>query len=42
VKTDVRPVLEHGPRSLACAQVEGLYEASRRTEMKHHETGASL
>ena len=28
----VRPVLKHGPRSLTCAQVIGLYEPHRRNE----------
>jgi len=30
----VRPVLKHGPRSLACTQVTGLCEPQRRSEGK--------
>ena len=28
----IRPVLKHGPRSLTCARVTGLYETRRRNE----------
>ena len=28
----IRPVLKHGPRSLTCARVSGLYEIQRRNE----------
>lgn len=28
----IRPVLKHGPRSLTCARVAGLYETRRRNE----------
>ena len=30
----IRPVLKHGPRSLTCARVVGLYETRRRNESK--------
>ena len=33
-KALVIPVLKHGPRSLACAQVNGCYEIQRRSESK--------
>ncbi len=33
-RRSTRPVLKHGPRSLTCARVMGLYETQRRNEGK--------
>jgi hypothetical protein len=35
----IRPVLKHGPRSLTCARVIGLYETHRRNEGKGSSIG---
>ena len=35
----IRPVLKHGPRSLTCARVTGLYETRRRNESEGRPLG---
>ena len=38
-RSPVRPVLKHGPRSLTCARVAGLYETRRRNESEGRPRG---